>query len=299
MIWQCGTCIKVKNTLTRQNPPLIAVKKATPRQVPAPQKAVIIDIDDDDEIIALDEPPKVNETINPGVSRLSNAIVSQRSSTTQDVLSHSSSNAASYNHVLSPPGRTSGTKDKQIRIIDDPFLVPGPTPRAKERPQASSSTKPQVTSESIDLIFSDDEGDDSDDVLEYVTPAPTSKQVVQVDHVEEVRPDPLPRDVPPTAQMSTMITTTQLPNHLLTRWLNDRCTAAGVKLDIRARACLRRDQDAANESAQPPSISPPSRRKFKAHNLNERSFTHLRATLFLSAEGWLREKQTTLPIGLI
>jgi hypothetical protein len=92
----------------------------------------------------------------------------------------------------------------------------------------------------------------------------------------------------------------QLLNHLLTRWLNDRSVTVGVKPDIWARACLRRDQDAANrrglgsKSADPPSISPPSRRKYKAHNLSERPLTRSRATVFLSAEEWLHEKQASL-----
>ena len=289
LIWQCGICIKFKNAVNQQNRQLIAVKKATPRQVPAPQKPIVIDIDDDDdddEIITLHGPselPKHNETTNPEVSHLSNAVVA-----TQDT--------AAYNHP-SP----SGTKDKQIRIIDDPFLVPNLTSKP---PQISSSTKPQVISEFFDLTVSSDEGGGSDDdALEYLTPAPTSKQAVDIVHLEgvtsnQVLPSPLPRDTHLTAQPSTMITTIQPPNDLITRWLNDRSTIAGVRPDIWARACLRRDQDAANkgnlesESTQHPSISPPSRRKYKAYSLNERSLTHLRAPLFLSAEGWLREKQT-------
>jgi hypothetical protein len=311
LIWQCAICIKVKNAVNQQNRQLIAVKKATPRQVPAPQKAIVID-DDDDETIALGGPsvvPVRNATTNPEVSRLSNAIVSQHSSATQDALSHSklrSFNPTSYDHVRPPPGRPSGSKDKEIQIIDDPFLVPDPTPRASKRPQTSSSTKLQVISEFIDLTISGDEGGGSDDALEYLTPEPTSKQIVHVEEVpliltsNQVPPNPLPRDARPTARKSTM-TTTQLPNHLLTRWLNDRSTTAGDKPDLWVRACLRRNQDAASRSlgsanTQPPSISPPSRRKFKAHNLNESSFTHLRTTVFLSAERWLREKEANLPL---
>ena len=292
LIWQCATCVEVKNLVNQQNRQLIAVKKATPRQV-APQKAIVIDDNDDDEIITLDGPSVVpirNATTNSEVSRLSNAIVSQH-----DAL-HRSFNPTSYDHVQPPPGRPSGSKDKEIQIIDDPFLVPDPTPRASKRPQTSSSTKLQVISEFIDLTISGDEGGGcDDDALEYLTPEPTSKQIVHVEEVPLIRtsnqvpPNPLPRDARPT----------QLPNHLLTRWLNDRNTTAGGRPDLWARACLRRNQDAANRrlgsaNTQLPSISPPSRRKFKAHNLNESSFTHLRATVFLSAEGWLREKEASL-----
>ena len=288
---------------------MIAVKKATTRQFAAPQKAIVID-DDDDEIIALDGPsevPKHNETKKPEVDHLSNTAGSKRSSTTQDTFSHSrhrSSNAASNDHIQPPPGRTSGTKDKQIRIIDDPFLFPDFTPPPVKPLQTPSSSK---LSGFVDLTTLSDEGDGSDDdALEYLTPAPTSKQVVEIVH-EEVpqiltsnQTHPLPRDVRSTAQTSTMATTSsQLLNHLLTRWLNDRSTTVGVEPDIWARACLRRDRDAANrslgsKSAHPPSISPPSRRKHKAHNLSERSPTHSRATVFFSAEGWLHEKQASL-----
>lgn len=240
--------------------------------------------------------PKRNETTNPEVEHLSNT--APQRSTTFSHSSRRSSNAASYDHIP-PLGRTSGTKDKQIRIIDDPFLVPDFTPHPTKPTQTSSSIKP---SEFVDLTISSDEGDGSDDALEYLTPAPTSKPVVGILH-EEVpqvltsndsnQDHPSPRDARSTAS-------SQLLNHLLTRWLNDRCTSVGVKPDIWARACLRRDQDAANrrslgsKSAHPPSISPPSRRKSKPHNLSERSLTHSRATVFLSVEEWLREKQATL-----
>ena len=252
--------------------------------------------------------PKHNETKDPEVDHLSNTVGSQRSSTTQDTFSHSrhrSSNATSYDHIQPPPGRTSGTKDKQIRIIDDPFLFSDFTPPPFKPLQTSSSTK---LSGFVDLTILSDEGDGSDDdALEYLTPAPTSKQVVEIVH-EEVpqiltsnQTHPLPRDVRSTAQTSTMATTTssQLLNHLLTRWLNDRSTTIGAEPDIWARACLRRDRDAANrslgsKSAHPPSISPPSRRKHKAHSPSERSLTLSRATVIFSAEEWLHEKQASL-----
>lgn len=147
-----------------------------------------------------------------------------------------------------------------------------------------------------------------DDALEYLTPPPThgpsSKQVVEI--VEEVPliltsnqapPHSLPRDAGPA---STMTSSHRPPNQLLSQWLNDRSTAAGVKPDLWARARLRRDQDVANrkclrgeDSVQPvPSISPPSRLKCKAHKLNNGSYS--RAAFFFSAEGWLREKQLKL-----
>ena len=288
LIWQCGICTKNKNAVNRQSQQSIAVKKTTARQFAAPQNAIVIDDDEDDEIIALD-----------------GHTVSQRSSTTQDTFSHSrprSSNPASYDP---PPGRTFGTKDKQIRIIDDPFLFSDSTPPPFKPLQTSSSTK---LSGFVDLTILSDEGDGSDDdALEYLTPAPTSKQVVEIVH-EEVpqiltsnQTHPLPRDVRSTAQTSTMATTTssQLLNHLLTRWLNDRSTTIGAEPDIWARACLRRDRDAANrslgsKSAHPPSISPPSRRKHKAHSPSERSLTLSRATVIFSAEEWLHEKQASL-----
>ena len=284
LIWQCGICTKNKNAVNRQSQQSIAVKKTTARQFAAPQNAIVIDDDEDDEIIALD-----------------GHTVSQRSSTTQDTFSHSrprSSNPASYDP---PPGRTFGTKDKQIRIIDDPFLVPDFTPPPAKPPQTSSSTK---LSELVDLTISSDEGDGSDDALEYLTPAPTSKQVVEIAH-EQVpqmsnQAHASSRGAHSTGQTSTLTNTSQLLNHLLPRWLNDRYTSVEAKPDIWARACLRRDQDAANEkslgskSAHPPSISPPSRRKYKGLKLSEGSLTHSRATVFLSAEDWLCERRASL-----
>ena len=149
-----------------------------------------------------------------------------------------------------------------------------------------------------------------DDALEYVTPLPTpgpsSKQVVEVAEEVPLRltsnqapPHSLSRDAGPA---STMTPLHRPPNQLLSQWLNDRSTAAGVKPDLWARARLRRDQDVANRkclrgenSVQPdPSISPPSRLKCKAHKLNDGSHTYSRAAFFLSAEGWLREKQLKL-----
>ena len=274
---------------------MIAVKNATARQF-APQKPIVIDVDEDDEIIALDGPSEVskrNETTKPEVVHLSNT---QRAA--QDTFPHSRSrsfNATSYDQIQRP-GRTSGAKDKQILIIDDPFLVPDSTPLPAKPLQTSSSTK---ISEFVDLTISSDEGDGSDDALEYLTPAPTSKQAVEAVHesvpiLTSNQAYPSPRDAHSTAQTST------LSNHLLTRWLNDRHTSVGVKPDIWTRACLRRDQDAANrrslgsKSAHPPSISPPSRRKFKALKLSETSLTHPQATVFLSAEGWLHEKRRSL-----
>ena len=303
LIWKCGICTKIKNAVDQQNRQLIAVKSATMRQFAAPQKAIVIDDDDDDEIIALDGPsevPKRNEITNPEVAN------PQRSSTTQDTSSHSRrrlSNVASYTQPQPPPGGTSGTKDKQIRIIDDPFLVPDSVPPAKP-PQTPSSTKP---SEFVDLTISSDEGDGSEDALEYLTPAPTSKRAVKIVH-EEVRQiltsdltHPSRRDVEPTGQTSTPTDTSQLLNHLLTRWLNDRHTSVGVKPDIWARASLRRDQEAANrrslgssKSPHLPSISHPSRRKFKALKLSESSLSHSQATVFLLAEEWLHKKRASL-----
>lgn len=259
LIWQCSTCTKIKN-------------------------AVVIDVDDDDdEIIALDGPPTNPEVDTP---QLSTSFTHSKR--------RSSNNAASYDHIQ-PPGRTSGTKDKQIRIIDDPFIVPDirVTPPPSKPPQTSSSTKP---SEFVDLTISNDGSDGSDDALEYVTPAPTSKPAVEIVHElpqtltsNDLNQDyPSPKDVRSTAQ-------TQLLNHLLTRWLNDRHTSVGP--DIWARACLRRDQDAAKRrslGSKSASIALPSRRKFKPHNLSERSRTHSRATVFLSAEEWLHEKQARL-----
>ena len=308
LIWQCGICTKIKNAVNQQNRQSIAVKKATARQFAASQKATIVidDDDDDDEIIALDGPsevPKRNETTNPEVDRLSNT-VPQRSSTTQDTFSHSrrrSSNAASDDLIQPPPRRTSGTKDKHIRIIDDPFLVPDFTPPPAKPPQTPLSTK---LSEFVDLTVSSDEGDASDDALEYLTPAPTSKQVVEIrEEVPQIltsnQANPSLRDASSTAQTSALTnTSSQLLNHLLTRWLNDRHTSVGVKPDIWTRACLRRDLDAANRrslgSKSPHPPSPPSRRKFRARNLSERSLTHSQATVFLSAEAWLHEKQASL-----
>ena len=279
------------------------------RQFTAPQKAIVIDDDDDDdEIIALDGPSEVSkrdETANPEGNHLFNTVVPQRSSTTQDAFSlsrHRSSDVTSYDHIQPPPGRTSGTKDKEIRIIDDPFLVPVSTPPPAKPPQTSSRAK---LSGFIDLTILSDEGDGSDDALEYLTPAPASKQVVEIVHekvpqkLTSIQAHPLPRDSHSTDQTSTT-TTSQIPNHLLTRWLNDRSTSVVVRPDIWTRASLRRDQDAANrrnlgsKSAHLPSVSPPSRRKCKAHNLSERSLTHSRATVFLSAEEWLHEKQASL-----
>ena len=304
LIWQCGICTKVKNAANQKNHQLIAAKKATARQFAAPQKAIVIDDDDDDEIIALDGPPEVlkrDETTNPEVA------LPQRSSTTQDTLSHSrrrSSNTASCDHIHQPPpGRTSGTKDKQIRIIDDPFLVPDFTPPPAKPPQTSSSTK---IPEFVDLTISSDEADVSDDALEYVTPAPTSKQAVEVVHDKVLTSDqayPSPKDALSTAQSSALTNTSQLLNNLLTRWLNDRHTSVGVKPDIWARACLHRDQDAANrrslgsKNAHPLSISPSSRRKFKALKLSQTSLTHSQGTFFLSAEEWLHEKRASLILG--
>lgn len=222
---------------------------------------------------------------------------------------HQSFNTASSHRLNIPdiqPGPTSFTKDKKIRIIDDPFLVPDPSPRAFKSSQASSSNKPQVISGFIDLTISSNEGG-SDDALEYLTPpptpAPSSQRVAEI--VEEVPlivtsnqvPPPLPRDARPTAQTPTMTTTPEPPNQLLTRWLNDRSTTAGVKLDLWARACLRRDHDAGNrrslgnEVRLAPLISPPARRKYKSHKLNEGYRAH---SFFLSAESWLREKQASL-----
>ena len=301
LIWKCGRCAKIKNSVGQQNQQLIAVKKATARQFAAPQNAIVIDDDDDDdEIIALDGPPDVpkrNETTNPEV-HLSNT---QR--TTQVNFPHSrhrSSNTASRDLTQSPPGRTSGFKDKQIRIVDDPFLLPDFSPPPAKPPQTSSSSK---IPEFVDLTISSDEGDGSDDALEYLTPAPTSKQVVEVvrEEVPQIltsnQTHPSPRDdTLSTAQTSTLTNTSQLLN-LLTRWLNDRHTSAVVKPDIWARACLRRDQDAANRSLKnkSASISPPSRRKkFKALKLTDTSLTHSQATVFLSAEEWLHEKGASL-----
>ena len=240
--------------------------------------------------------PKRNETTNSEVDHT----VPQRS---QDTFSHSrrrSSNASSYDPL---PGRTFGNKDKQIRIIDDPFLVPDFTPPPAKPP---SSTK---LSELVDLTISSDEGDGSDDALEYLTPAPTSKQVVEIAH-EEVPPSqmsnqaqPSPRDARSTTQTSTLTnSSSQLLNSLLPRWLNDRRTSVGVQPDIWARARLRRDQleDVAkrkslgSKSAHPPSISLPSRRKYKGLKPSERSLTRSRATVFLSAEEWLHEKRANL-----
>ena len=249
--------------------------------------------------------PKRNETTNPEIDHLPNTVVPQHSSTTQDTFLHSrhrSSNAASYDHIQPLPGGTSGTKDKQIRIIDDPFLVPDFTPPPAKPPQTSSSTK---LSELVDLTISSDEGDGSDDALEYLTPAPTSKQVVEIAH-EQVpqmsnQAHASSRGAHSTGQTSTLTnTSSQLLNHLLPRWLNDRYTSVEAKPDIWARACLRRDQDAANEkslgskSAHPPSISPPSQRKYKGLKLTEGSLTHSRATVFLSAEDWLCERRASL-----
>lgn len=305
LIWKCGICAKIKNSVGQQNQKSIAVKKATPRQFAAPQNAIVIDDDDDDEIIALDGPPDVlkrNETTNPEIVHLSNT---QRS--TQVNFPHSrprSSNAASYDHNQSPPqGRTSGIKDKQVRIVDDPFLPDFSAPPAKPPQTASSSKIPEF----VDLTISSDEGEGSDDALEYLTPPPTSKQVVEVVHEEAPQiltsnqAHPSPRDdALPTAQTSTLTNTPQLLN-LLTRWLNDRHTSVGVKPDIWARACLRRDQDAANRSSgnKTASISQPSRRKkFKALKISESSLTHSQATVFLSAEDWLHEKGGKLAIGI-
>lgn len=282
---------------------MIAIKKATPPHVPTPQKPIVID--DDDEIIALDGPsgvPKRNETTKSEASHLSHAVVSQLPSTTQDVLSHrrhqsstaSASEQLNMLHIHSQPGRT-----REISIIDDPYLSLDPSP---SKPSQTSSTKLQVISESIDLTTSGDEGEGSD-VLEYLTPpptpAPTSKQTVKIVKKVPLKlasnqapPYPLPRDTRPTAQTSTMTTTPQLPNQLLTQWLNRRSTAVGVTPDLWTRAHLRRDQETkqrglgGERSVQPT----PSRRKCKAHKLNEKSL----ATVFLSAEGWLREKQATL-----
>ena len=238
---------------------------------------------------------------------------------TQDSLSrpkHQSSTAASADqlnipHVQPPPMRTSCTiEDKKIRTINDPFLVPDPSLRAR---QTSSSSKPQVRSGFIDFtILSDEEmnGGGDDDALEYLTPpptpVPTSKQVVEI--VEQVPliltsnqapAHSLPRDAGPTAHTSSMTTSTQPPNQLLIQWSIDRSTTVGVKPDLWARACLRREQNGANRKSlrgkqsvqSAPSIAPPSRRKCKAHKLNEESRTYSQATFFLSAEGWLREKQ--------
>ncbi|KAF8813683.1 hypothetical protein BYT27DRAFT_7334731 [Phlegmacium glaucopus] len=286
LTWKCGICIKPKDNRTR----LIAVKNATP------QKAIVIDINDD--IIALDEVPKRKGTTKLAVSH---------SSTTQDSLSqlkHKSSTTTSDQsnvpHVHPLPGRTSYTKDKKIRIIDDPFLVSDPS----QPSQTSSSSKPQVISGFIDLTISSDEemNDGDDDALEYLTPppipAPTSKQIVeQVPLIltsNQAQPHSLPGAARLTSQMSTM-TTPQSPNQLLIQWSNDRSTAAGVKPDLWARACLRRHHVAnlpGKQNVQPAlSIAPPSRRKCKAHKLNEGSRTHPQITFFLSAEGWLREKQ--------
>ena len=298
-MWQCGICAKTKIAVNQQNRPLIAVKKTTARQFAAPQNVIVIDDDDDDEIIALDGPSEVpkrtNETTNPEVL--------PQSLTTQDTtFSHSIrrlSNAASYDDTQPLPGRTSGAKDKQIRIIDDPFLVPDFSPPSAKPPQTSSNTK---ISEFVDLTISSDEGDGSEDALEYLTPAPTPKQAVEI--VREEIPVltsnqglPSPRDAHSTAQTSTLTNTSQLLNHLLTRWLNERHTSVEAKPDIWARACLRRDQDAANrrslgsKSAHPPSMSPLSRRKFKALKLSETSLTHSQATVFFSAEEWMHEKR--------
>ena len=276
---------------------MTGVKIATALQF-TPQKAIVID-DDDDEIIALDGPsevPKRNETTIPEVVHLSNT-----QPTTQDTFPHSSRQStsdASYEHTQSPPDRTSGTKDKQIRIIDDPFIVPDfiPPPPTKP-PQTSSCTK---ISEFVDLTISNDEGDGSDDALEYLTPAPTSKQAVEAVHEEAPILTSIQAHPSPKAAHSavTMTNTSKLLNHLLTRWLNDRYTSVGVTPDIWARACLRRDPEAANrkslgsKSAHSPSISPPSRRKFKALKLSETSPSQ--ATVFLSAKEWLHEKRTSL-----
>ena len=282
LIWRCSICTKTKNAVNQQKQQFIAVKKATARQFAEPQNVIVIDDDDDDEIVALDGPsdvPKRNEATNPEVDPLSNTVPQRRSS-----------NAASYDHIHPPPGRASGTKDKPIRIIDDPFLVPDFTPSPAKPPQTAPSTK---LSDLVDLTISNDEGDGSDDALEYVTPSPTSKPVVEIVH-EEVpqmltsndsnQDHPSPRG----AQTNT--------SQLLTRWLNDRRTSVEVKPDIWARACLRRDQDATNKRnlGNKTAISSLSRRKSKPNTIKERSLTHPRATVFLSADEWLFEKQASL-----
>lgn len=276
LTWQCGACIKAKNTINQQSRQFIAVRKTAPRR---PQETIVID--DDDEVIALDEPKRNNIQIN----QLSHA---KRSSTTQNVLSH-------------PKHPTSITKDNKIQIIDDPFLVPDPSPPSKTS-QTSTINEDRAM---IDLTTSGDEGSiDSDNPLEYLTPPPrpisSSKQATEV--VDKVPTILTPNQFPPhpssqVAPQTSVMTTAapQLLNQLLPRWLNDRSIIGGVKPDLWARTRLRQDQDTANRRGlREPSHQAALLRKCKAHKLSEGSLTYSRATIFLSAEGWLREKKANL-----